>query len=115
MSDQIAKAAAAFERGDHALGRDLLFPLAEAGDHEAQAVLGTYCWLDLGSFDAAERWLRTAADAGHGGAAHNLGVLYSTGWPGQAPDADRSRHYLKMACDSGFEHAVASAPMWWKR
>ena len=70
---------------------------------------------EFAKYDQAERWLRSAADAGHGGAAHNLAVLYSGGWPGREPDKTRASAYFQIAVDSGFEASVASDPLWWKR
>ena len=115
MASAVSRAREALERGDHALGHDLLREQACAGDCEAQAMLGLWCMLDLERFDDAECWLRPLADSGNGYAAHNLAVLYSIGWPERESDRDRAAVYFQIAVDSGFEAGVASDPLWWKR
>jgi TPR repeat protein len=96
---------AAAEAGRYVEAFALLRPFADAGDVEAQAILGSIVmvgmhrstdlnfyleWLEntdpdrLVSEDRenrllAEPWLRAASDAGHGAATHNLSTMYVTG------------------------------------
>ena len=93
---------------------ELVLVPAESGDPEAQEILGMAYWLGLGRFEEAEHWLKLASDAGRAGASHNLGVMYQGGWPGRPADLEQFRHYLQKAYDAGFEHTVASDPLWWK-
>jgi TPR repeat protein len=114
MKERIVEANRLFMVGDHQGAIDHLQPLLDAGDVDAQATFGTWCMLDLARFTDAEHWLRLAADSGSGLAAHNLFTLYSTGWPGRAPDRELARHYMQRAVDTGFEATVSANPLWWK-
>lgn len=68
-----------------------------------------------GEGERAEKLLLSLAQAGHGRAAHNLGVLYITGAPGVAPDSERAQFWLGKSYDSGFEASVASDPLWFRK
>jgi len=68
-----------------------------------------------GEGERAEQLLLSLAQAGHGRAAHNLGVLYITGAPGVARDVERAQYWLGKAYDSGFEAKVASDPLWFRK
>jgi TPR repeat protein len=114
MRTPIDEARKALSTGQHDRVIELVLEFAEAGDPDAQEVLALSYW-GTGRFEEAERWFLKASDAGHGGASHNLGVLYQTGWPGRAPDLEKFRYYLQRAYDAGYEHRVASDPLWWKR
>lgn len=63
----------------------------------------------------AESLLLSAARAGSGHAAHNLGTLYAIGGPGVAASIEKSRAWYQVSLDSGFEATVASDPEWFKR
>jgi TPR repeat protein len=72
-------AQAAYNRGKYAVALDLWQPLAEQGDPDAQAGLGS---LYLGGYGvardetAAMAWFRKAADQGHAGGQFSLASLY---------------------------------------
>jgi TPR repeat protein len=72
-------AQAAYDRGKYAVALDLWQPLAEQGDPDAQAGLGS---LYLGGYGvprdeaAAMAWFRKAAEQGHAGGQFSLGSLY---------------------------------------
>lgn len=99
----------AFERGELVRVRELLAPGAVSGDPEAQAALGTFLTLtsDPRPFREGVEWLRSAANAGDGVAAHNLGTILLTGGPGVDPDCGEAMHYLERARESGFEATVS--------
>src|SRR5262245_16405243 len=67
----------AFERGEMEGVKEILAPNASLGDPEAQAALGSFLTLspDPDRFVEGVGWLRTAADAGDGVAAHNLATI----------------------------------------
>jgi TPR repeat protein len=102
----------AFERGELEGVRELLSPGATSGDPEAQAALGTFLTLtsDAGWFLEGVEWLRSAADAGDGVAAHNLATILLSGGPGVSSDCEEAMRYLQRARDSGFEATVSSEP-----
>lgn len=89
----------------------LLLPLAEKGNVETQSLLGATYQIQ-GKWDSAISWLRKAAEAGNGCAAHNLGVVYLTS---PEPDPVEGRKWLQLAYDLGFEAQVASDPLWFKK
>ena len=109
MDDLLGRAQTALEAGDMVTVRQLLTPLAEAGDRKAQLLLGTALSLDPdpASLPDAERWLKVCAEAGDGHAAHNLGALYL-----RLDQPESARRYFQLAVDSGFEATVASDPNW---
>ena len=100
----------AFERGDLDRVRELLEPGANAGDHDAQAALGTFLTLTTvqSGFLEGVRWLRTAADAGDGLAAYNLATILLSGGLGVEPDPDEALRYLQRAREQGIEAIVSS-------
>jgi TPR repeat protein len=102
----------AFERGELERVRELLVPSAASGDAEAQAALGTFLTLtsDANPFLEGMEWLRSAADAGDGVAAHNLATILLSGGPGVDADCEEAMVYLRRARDYGLEAIVASDP-----
>jgi TPR repeat protein len=67
--------AAAYDRGDYVTARQLWLPLAEAGDADAQTMLGIIYEEGLAiphDYAAAMTWYRRAADQGGRGAAARL-------------------------------------------
>jgi len=77
-----------YDRADLKSALGAWLPQAEAGDHEAQGVVGEIYERGLGvapDYVAAAKWYRLAADAGSARAQINLGHLYEAGL-GVAPD-----------------------------
>ena len=110
--EQVIEAAlSSSSAGDDRHARDLLLPLAEAGHVQAQSHLGVICQL-LNDLPGALRWLRIAAEAGDGAAAHNLGVAYLTG---ESPDFQQAQHWLHVSYACGFESTISSDPLWFTR
>jgi TPR repeat protein len=100
----------AFERGEIEGVKEILAPNASLGDPEAQTALGSFLTLspDPERFVEGVEWLRSAADAGDGVAAHNLATILLSGGPGVEADCEEAIRYLQQARDSGFEAMVAS-------
>jgi Sel1 repeat-containing protein len=100
----------AFERGELERVRELLSPGAASGDPDVQAALGSFLTLtsDPRPFLEGVEWLRRAADAGDGIAAHNLATILLEGGPGVEADCEEAMRYLQRARDSGFVATVAS-------
>ena len=63
----------------------------------------------------AERLLLEAAALGSGHAAHELGVLYIAGGPGVKADKEKSRYWLEVSFESGYESTIATDPEWFRR
>jgi TPR repeat protein len=99
----------AFERGDLARVREILTPAAVAGDPGAQAILGTVLTLSTHArpFREGVDWLRSAAAAGDGVAAHNLATILLAGGPGVPADGEQAMQYLEKARACGFEATVS--------
>lgn len=100
----------AFERGELERVREILSPGASSGDTDAQAALGTFLTLtsETSPFLEGVEWLRSAADAGDGVAAHNLATILLSGGPGIDPDCEEAMRYLQRARESGLEASVSS-------
>jgi len=76
-------AKAAYEAGDYDTVIELITPLAEAGDAEAQFNLGVLYKNGLGvqqDYDEALKWYRKAAEQGYAIAQTNLGFMYDQGF-----------------------------------
>jgi len=102
-SEDLAAAEAAFGRGEWATVLELLRPLAEQGNAEAQASLAMIYSRGLGlpqDSVAALEWYRKAALQGNVRAQHNLAVLYITG-RGVVPDPVEAMKWMRKAADQG--------------
>ena len=93
----------AYAKHDFATALKLLLPLAENGNAEAQATLGTMYDYGQGvtqDFAAAIRWWRLAAAQGNALAQVNLGLAY-----GVKQDFGRAYTWLSAAAAQGFPNA----------
>jgi TPR repeat protein len=91
---------AAFEKGDYTAALREWNPLAEQGDADAQAGLGSIYANGLGvSEDHAEalKWYRKAADQGDAGGQNYLGVMYARGTGVPQDYAEAAKWYRKAA------------------
>ncbi len=93
LAGPLDDAKAALERSDDAVAFDLLKPLGDAGDADAQFALGTL--FDLGRFvrknpTEASRWYRLAATQGHAIAQHNLAHMLEESEGGSPSPYDRA-------------------------
>lgn len=102
---------AAAERGDYATALQLLRPLAEQGDANAQYNLG-YMY-DYGKgvpkdFVEAVKWFRLAAEQGHAIAQYDLGSKYSIS-AGVPQDNAEMAKWFRLAAEQG--HALAQVSL----
>jgi TPR repeat protein len=101
--EDLAAADAAFRRGDYATVRQLMKPLADAGNAKAQNYLGVLYDNGFGvpRDDAqAVAWYRKAADQGNAAAQSNLGRLYDNGH-GVPQDDARALSWYRKAAEQG--------------
>ena len=97
----------AYLAGDYTAALDELFPLAQAGNADAQAVLGSM--YDEGKGVVADhvkaaQWYRLAAEAGDSFAQFNLGAMYADG-EGVLQDYQIAYMWFSVATIVGFEQA----------
>lgn len=104
----LPNAQALYEAQEYDRALELLRPLAQEGDVEAQTMIGSIYDLGLGSFDRNEaeaiRWYTLASDRGYGLATNNLATIAS------ATDRDRAKELYDLARLQGFEHAPTNYP-----
>jgi len=101
--EDLDAAEAAFGRQDWATALQLVRPLAEDGNAEAQASLAMLYSRGLGlpqDSVAAIEWYRKSAEQGNVRAQHNLAVMYITG-RGVVPDPAAAMKWMRMAADRG--------------
>lgn len=106
-ADSFGDAGVAYVKGDFAQVVNLLRPLAEKGNPEAQYKLGVMYDQGQGvaqDYQEASKWYRLSAVQGKSGAQYNLGVMYAKG---QGVDKDYVRSYiwLSLAAAHGFTEA----------
>jgi len=90
----IEDALAARARGDHAAALQILRPLVEQGDANAQLQIGSMYYSGYGApqdYREALKWYRLAAEQGLAGAQLSLGFMYERGEG--VPQADQQRNY----------------------
>jgi TPR repeat protein len=98
----------ALDRSAFVEAENILRPLAEQENLEAQCLLGVVYQIQ-GKLNLAISWFQKAAEAGDGAAAHNLGVAYLPSNP------EEGKKWLQLAYDLGFESQVATDPLWFKK
>ena len=94
---------------DYARAVQLLKPLAEKGNAEAQYRLAGFYRMGTSvekSHEAAVLWLKRAADQGYAKAQYNLGMMYDNGW-GVNLDHIMAEQWFKLAAAQGYDMAVA--------
>lgn len=99
----LTTAQTAYDAEDYDLALQLLLPLAEGGNAEAQCIIGSIYHLGLGSTEQneseAEKWYALASDRGCGLASNNLATLVSH------YDSHRAKALYQLAIAQGFDHA----------
>jgi len=106
----LASGIAAFEAKEFRRARQLLEPLAENGEPEAQYRLAVQYQAGLGVVQnplQAYHWMREAADQDHGPALHGLGIMYLYG-ECVDKDAREAAKWLHRAADQGLEGSMAA-------
>ena len=101
---------AAFEAKEFRRALQLLQPLAEAGEPEAQYRVAVQYQAGLGVVAnpmQAFHWMREAAAQGHGLALHGLGIMYLYGECVEKNEREAAR-WLQRAADLGLEGSMAA-------
>jgi TPR repeat protein len=97
----------AFETKQFVRAYQLLYPLAEEGNVEAQYRLAIMAQNGLGMVvneKEAERWMRAAAETGFDLAQHGLGFMYMQG-ECVKKDAAQAVHWFRLAAEQGLAGA----------
>ncbi|HLB07814.1 MAG TPA: tetratricopeptide repeat protein [Alphaproteobacteria bacterium] len=97
----------AYARGDYDTAFRELLPAAEAGDANAQFLVGSLVQSGQGTtldLAAAAEWYRKAAEQGHAGAQGALGEMYFVG-EGIAQDYDEAVGWFVKAAEQGLTTA----------
>ena len=113
MSEELKKGLEAYTTGDYDTAFAEFFPLAEAGNTDAQTVLGVMYNEGNGvAQDDAEavKWWRLAAEAGYVDAQFKLGMMYANG-SGISQDYRRAYMWLNLAAAEGHEDASKGCDM----
>jgi TPR repeat protein len=104
MSATTAKTEYRSQNYDRAL--ELLLPIAESGDAEAQCMVGTIYQLGLGSTEPneaeAQKWYILSSDRGYGVASNNLATLFCQ------TDRERAMKLYELAREQSFPHSPIS-------
>lgn len=91
---------------------------AQAGDAQAQFVLGTKLLLGAGGLakkpDEAFKWLTKAAEQGHAGAQANLAHMYAKGI-GVARSDKEALRLLRSAAEKGNPEAQTNLGLWYEK
>jgi TPR repeat protein len=96
----------AFQREEYDRAFDLLLPIAQQGNAEAQCIVGDMYWLGWGTgkdFQEAMRYFLKSAQQGHPNACNTLGCLYTTGGPGLEPSPEKANLWYRKAVENGFD------------
>ncbi|HEY3813401.1 MAG TPA: tetratricopeptide repeat protein [Caulobacteraceae bacterium] len=104
-ADQMSDGDAAFHKGDYAKALELLKPLAEQGNAEAQCLVGImYLTGHCVAKDPAlaAKWLLASAKQGQKGAQVNIGIVYATG-EGMPKDYVKGYLWFTVAVSRGVE------------
>jgi TPR repeat protein len=99
---------AAFEAEDYVKAFELLKPLAEQGNAEAQCIIGSIYDLGLGiESNALEavKWYKKSASQGYGVASNNLGTIFYSGHEGIDMNRAEASEWYQKARQQGFLHS----------
>lgn len=99
---------AAFQAQNYTTALNLLTPIAQQGNDEAQCILG--CLYQLGQGVEQDQalatfWYQQAAKQGNGLAANNLAGLIWMGYESMAPNRLEAAKWYEIARAQGFRHA----------
>jgi len=97
----------AYKAGDYATALQEWRPLAEQGDSDAQAMLGTMYDEGKGvpqDYTEAVKWYRLAAEQGYARAQTNLGNRYNNG-EGVPQDYAEAAKWYQLAAEQGNAYA----------
>ncbi len=106
----LASGIAAFEAKEFRRSMQLLQPLAEQGNPQAQYRLAVQFQAGLGVVQnqlQAYHWMREAADQDHGLALHGLGIMYLYGECVEKNECEAAQ-WLQRAADQGLAGSMAA-------
>ena len=106
-ADALDDARAALEKGDYEAAIELLKPIAEQGNTEAQHNMGFMYDQGLGvqrDYHKAIEWYRKAAEQGYAEAQYNLGGMYLNGL-GVSQDFKEAVKWFRKVAEQGFPYA----------
>lgn len=107
----------AFEAKHFSRAMQLLTPLAESGNAEAQYRVAIMCQNGLGGTpnpEAAARWMRAAAEQGHAMAQHGLGFMYLEGECVEK-DPRQAAHWFELAANQGLAGSQTTLAMMYEQ
>ncbi|MEM7716982.1 MAG: tetratricopeptide repeat protein [Cyanobacteria bacterium P01_A01_bin.68] len=97
-----------FQVKDYGKAFELLKPIADEGDAEAQCIIGNMYQLGLGlerNILKAVKWYKKSAEKGYGVASNNLGEILRVGEKDVIGiDLKESVKWLRKAREQGFMH-----------
>ena len=99
---------AAFEAKNYLNAFELLKPIAEQGDAEAQCIVANMYELGLGlEQDVVEavKWYKKSAQQGYGIASNNLGTIFTIGYGSIVIDRIEAEIWYQQARKQGFLHS----------
>ena len=99
---------AAFEAKNYVKAFELLMPIAEEGNAEAQCIIGSIYDLGLGieiNVLEAIKWYSKSAEQGYGVASNNLGTIYYSGKEGIVRNRAKASEWYQKAREQGFMHS----------
>ena len=101
----------AFHLGEYASAFQILKPIAERGNTEAQCLLGNIYHLGLGreqDLNKAIYWYQKSSDRGYGVASNNLAEILTKGGNGIIKDLDLAKKLYQKALKQGFTHVATT-------
>lgn len=114
---EFASGMAAFEAKHFSRAMQLLSPLAEDGDMQAQHMVAIMYQNGLGvaqSDMAAYKWMRASAEQGYGLAQHGLGFMYLTG-ECIALNPEKAVIWFRKAADQGLQGSMTTLAMMYEQ
>jgi TPR repeat protein len=109
QAKDIDDARVAADAGDYDTAFEILTPLAEAQDAEAEHAIGLFYFYALGveqDYEEAAKWFRKSAEQGYAEGQSALGLMYASGW-GVEQDYNQAREWLRKAVNQGLAEAQA--------
>ena len=100
----------AFQTGDYEKAFQLLEPIAEAGNAEAQCIIANMYQLGMGrnrDISQAVYWYEKSSQNGYGVASNNLGGIFLAGDDGIEAALSKAKEWFSLARKQGFKHTPA--------
>ncbi len=103
-----AEAERAYGAQDYARAMELALPVAEAGNADAQYLVGRMYEKGRGvRKDKAKilTWYRRAAEGGNAKAQYKLGAGYAMGFTGLEQNNEKAKKWIRMSAEQGYDRA----------